>query len=364
MINVASPIIGKEERRLIAEVLDSKILASGKYVAQFEQSFAKYCGAKFGIANANGTTSLHTALLMCGVKPGDKVATTPFSFIATSNSILFCGAKPVFADIDPETFNINPVELEKVLKKEKNVKAVIIVHLYGLPCDMPAILKLKKKYKFKLIEDCAQAHGAEYKGKKVGSFGDASAFSFYATKNMMTGEGGIVLTNDAKADKHARQIINHGRDGHSTFTVLGYNYRLTNLAAAIGIAQLKQLDGWSAKRIANADKYNEAFKSLDFVKTPVIPLNCKHVFHQYTMRVKESERAGFMSYLKDNGVGCGIYYDTVMYGQPYYKKLGFKPGLCPAAEQAAREAVSLPVHPSLSKADVEKIINAVKGYKK
>ncbi|MCL2485438.1 MAG: DegT/DnrJ/EryC1/StrS family aminotransferase [Endomicrobia bacterium] len=364
MINVASPIIGQEERKLINEVLDSKILASGKYVAEFEQSFAKYCGSKFGIANANGTTALHTALLMCGVKAGDKVVTTPFSFIATSNSILFCGAKPIFADIDPETYNINPVELEKILKKEKNVKVVLIVHFYGLPCDMEAILKLKKKYKFKLIEDCAQAHGAEYKGKKIGSFGDASAFSFYATKNMMTGEGGITLTNDAKSDKYGRQVINHGRDGHSTFTVLGYNYRLTNLAAAIGIAQLRQLDGWTAKRIANADKYNEAFKSLDFVKTPVIPLKYKHVFHQYTLRVKASERAKFMQYLKDNGVGCGIYYDTVLYKQPYYKKLGYKSGLCPNAEQAAKETVSLPVHPSISQTDVEKIIKVVQSYKK
>ncbi|MCL2798895.1 MAG: DegT/DnrJ/EryC1/StrS family aminotransferase [Endomicrobia bacterium] len=364
MINIAAPVIGNEERKFINEVLDSKILASGKYVVEFEQSFAKYCGAKFGIANANGTTSLHTALLICGVKPGDKVVTTPFSFIATSNSILFCGAKPVFADIDPETFNIDPVELEKVLKREKNVKAVIIVHLYGLPCDMDAILRLKKKYKFKLIEDSCQAHGAEYKNKRVGSFSDASAFSFYATKNMMTGEGGITLTNNAKADKYARQVINHGRDGHSTFTVLGYNYRLTNLAAAIGIAQMKQLDDWTAKRIANADAYNEAFKSLGFIKTPVVPLNYRHVFHQYTIRVKASERGKFMQYLKDNGVGCGIYYDTVMYKQPYYKKLGYKSGICPNAEQAAKEVVSLPVHPSLYKTDVENIINAVKGYKK
>lgn len=364
MINIASPIIGKKERQLINEVLDSRMLASGRYVTAFEQNFAKYSGAKFGIANANGTTSLHTALLMCGIKPGDKVVTTPFSFIATANSILFCGAKPIFADIDPQTYNINPAELEKILKKEKNVKAVVIVHLYGLVCDMAEILKLKKKYKFKLIEDACQAHGAEFKGKKAGSFADASAFSFYATKNMMTGEGGIVLTNDAKMDKYARQIINHGRDGHSTHTVLGYNYRLTNLAASIGIAQLEQLESWIKKRIANANAFNKAFEGLDFIKTPVIPKNCRHVFHQYTIRVKASEREKFMKYLADKGVGSGIYYPAVMYKQPYYKKLGYKSGLCPEAEKAAKEVVSLPVHPMLSKADVEKIIDAVKGYKK
>ena len=364
MINVAYPVIGKRERQLINEVLDSRMVASGKYVTAFEQSFAKYSGAKFGIANANGTTSLHTALLMCGVKAGDKVVTTPFSFIATANSILFCGAKPIFADIDPETYNINPVELEKILKKEKNVKAVLIVHLYGQTCGMDAILKLKKKYKFKLIEDACQAHGAEFKGKKSGSFGDASAFSFYATKNMMMGEGGITLTNDAKMDKYGRQIINHGRDGHSTHTVLGYNYRLTNIAAAIGIAQLEQLESWTKKRIANASAFNKAFEGLDFIKTPIVPKNQRHVFHQYTVRVKASEREKFMKYLSENGIGNGIYYPSVMYNQPFYRKLGYKKGLCPQAEKASKEVVSLPVHPMLSKADIEKIINTVKGYKK
>ncbi|MDR2192592.1 MAG: DegT/DnrJ/EryC1/StrS family aminotransferase [Endomicrobium sp.] len=363
MINAASPIIGDKEKKLTAEVLSSKMLASGKYVKDFEAAFAAYCGAKFAIANANGTTALHTALLTAGVKAGDKVITTPFSFIATSNSILFCGAKPIFCDIDPETFNIDPVLLEESLKKEKNVKAVIIVHLYGLPCNMDAILKLKKKYKFKLIEDACQAHGAEFKGKKVGSFGDASAFSFYATKNMTTGEGGATLTNDASSEKYARQIINHGRDGHSTFTVLGYNYRMTNIAASIGIVQLEQLEGWIKKRISNADKYNEAFKDLKFLKTPIVPLHTRHVFHQYTVRVKPKERESFMSYLKDNGVGCGVYYDCVLYNQPFYKKLGYKNGLCPQAQQAAKEVVSLPVHPSLSKADIEKVIKTVLSYK-
>ncbi|MDR3256293.1 MAG: DegT/DnrJ/EryC1/StrS family aminotransferase [Endomicrobium sp.] len=364
MITVAYPIIGKKEKQLIKEVLDSRMLASGKYVVQFEQSFAKYSGAKFSIANANGTTALHTALLMCKIKPGDKVITTPFSFIATSNSILFCGAKPIFVDIDPKTFNINPVELEKTLKKERSIKAVLIVHLYGLPCDMDAILKLKKKYKFKLIEDSCQAHGAKFKNRKVGSFGDAAAFSFYATKNMMTAEGGITLTNDVKADKYGRQIINHGRKDHLTHTVLGYNYRLTNLAAAIGIAQLEQLEGWIEKRIENAQKYNEAFKELDFLQTPYVPKNCRHVFHQYTIRVPLSEREKIIKYLAKNGIGSGIYYDTVLYKQPFYKQLGYKAGLCKEAEKAASEVLSLPVHPSLSKADTDKIINVVKGYKR
>ncbi|MDR3111850.1 MAG: DegT/DnrJ/EryC1/StrS family aminotransferase [Elusimicrobiota bacterium] len=364
MISIAQPIIGKKEKQLVKEVLNSKMLASGKYVECFEKSFAKYCGAKFAIASVNGTTALHTALLMNGIKENDKVITTPFSFIATSNSILFCNAKPIFADICPKTFNIDPNSLEKLLEKEKNVKAVVIVHLYGLPCDMSAILKLKKKYKFKLIEDACQAHGAEYKNKKVGTFGDACAFSFYATKNMMMGEGGITLTNDEKSYKYGKQIINHGRDGHSIFTVLGYNYRLTNLAAAIGIAQLEILDINTKKRIANAHKYNEAFKNLEFIESPFVPKDCKHVYHQYTVRIAANKREEFMNYLKSNGISSGIYYDTVLYKQPFYKQLGYADGICLNAQKAAKEVVSIPVHPLLSKSDVEKIIRTVKSYKK
>jgi dTDP-4-amino-4,6-dideoxygalactose transaminase len=364
MIDLACPIIGERERRLVRKVLDSKILASGKYVTLFEQSFAKYSGTKFGLASINGTTALHIALLMCGIKPGDKVATTPFSFIATSNSILFCGASPIFVDIDSKTFNMNPFELEETLKREKNVKAVLIVHLYGSPCDMDAILKLKRKYKFKLIEDSCQAHGAEFRNKRVGSFSDAAAFSFYATKNMTMGEGGIVLTNDAKLDKYGRQLINHGKKDHLTHVVLGYNYRLTNIAAAIGIAQLEQVESWIVKRITNAQKYNEAFKDLSFLQIPYVSKNCRHVFHQYTVRIFSNDRKKFISYLAKNGVRSEIYYSKVLYKQPFYKNLGYEFGLCKEAEKAATEVLSLPVHPSLSKADTDKIIKVVKSYKK
>jgi dTDP-4-amino-4,6-dideoxygalactose transaminase len=364
MIDLACPIIGDREKRLVRKVLDSKILASGKYVTLFEESFAKYSGTKFGIASVNGTTALHVALLMCGIKPGDKVVTTPFSFIATSNSILFCGAKPIFVDIDPKTFNINPSELEETLEREKNVKAVLIVHLYGFPCDIDAILNLKRKYKFKLIEDSCQAHGAEFRNKKVGSFGDAAAFSFYATKNMTMGEGGIVLTNDAKLDEYGRQLINHGKKDYLTHVVLGYNYRLTNIAAAIGIAQLEQVESWIAKRITNAQRYNEAFKNLSFLQVPYVSKNCRHVFHQYTVRIPSTDRKNFITYLAKNGIKSGIYYNTVLYKQLFYKNLGYEFVVCKEAEKAANEVLSLPVHPSLSRADMNKIIKVVKSYRK
>lgn len=364
MINIASPIIGESEKQLIAEVLESKILASGKYVEKFEGLFANYCRTKFAIASSNGTTALHSALLACGVKEGDKVAVTAFSFIATANSILYCRAKPVFVDIDPKTFNMDLDALEQTLKKEKNIKAVILVHLYGLMSDMDKISALRDKYGFKLIEDCAQAHGAQYKNTRAGSVGDASAFSFYATKNLMTGEGGMILTNNSKTDKLLRQITNHGRDGHSSFAVLGYNYRMTNLAAAIGIAQLSSLEERTDKRNENAKKYYENLNGLDFLTLPEVPVDFRHVFHQYTLRVKASLREEFMNHLKDNEIGCGIYYDTVMYKQPVYRKLGYKNGLCPQAEKAAKEVVSIPIHPSLSQKDIDKVIEAIRGFKK
>ena len=180
---------------------------------------------------------------------------------------------------------------------------------------------------------------------------------------MTTGEGGIVLTDDDELAGKCRMLINHGMKKRYHHDVIGYNYRMTNIAAAIGISQLEQLESWTAKRISNADKYNEAFKNLSFLKTPIIPMKTRHAFHQYTVRVKAQERQKFMDYLKSNGVGCGIYYDCVLYKQPYYKKLGYKAGLCPQAEQAAKEVVSLPVHPSLSKADVGKVIKTVLAYK-
>ena len=364
MIPLVKPILGKREKQLVNEVIDSGIIASGKYVEQFEQKFTKLSKAKYGVACSSGTTALHTALLACGIKPGDKVITTPFTFIATANSILYCGAKPIFADIDYKTFDIDTKSVEEILKKEKNIKAVICVHLYGLPCDMGELLRLKKKYKFALIEDACQAHLSKYKNKTVGSIGDAGCFSFYATKNMTTGEGGAVLTNNSKIDKLSRKIINHGRMSHYGHDMLGYNFRLTNVCAAIGIAQCEQIEKWTKQRIANAKKLTDGLKGLAFLETPFVPKGYTHVYHQYTVRIKNGLRDKFMKYLKDNGIGCGIHYPEVIHKQPLYQKLGYKKGICPVAEKAAKEVVSLPVHPSLTSKDIDTIIKVVKGFKK
>lgn len=362
MIPLVHPIFGQNEKKVLSEIIESRMLASGKYVEKFEKISAEMFGVKHAIATSNGTTALHAALLACGIKPGDKVLTTPFSFIATANSILYCGAKPVFADIDPRTFNISPVEAEKALKKDKTIKAVIIVHLYGMPCDMEAFMKLKKKYKFILIEDCAQAHGARFKSKVVGSFGDASAFSFYATKNVTTGEGGLVLTNNPKTDAMTRQLINHGRDGHSNHTVLGYNFRLTNLAAGIGIEQLKSLDDWSNIRRENAAYLTSHLSDLKHIKTPFIPKNVTPVFHQYTIRIRKDLREKLMDHLKGRGIGHGIYYSCAIYQQPLYQKLGYRHGLCPETERAISEVLSLPVHPALKRHELDAVVNAVREF--
>ena len=362
MIPLVHPLLGKEEENAVTAVIRSRMVASGAWVDRFEKATASMAGTKFGIATSNGTTALHAALLACGIKAGDKVLTTPLTFIATANSILYCGAKPVFADIDPATFNLSPQCVEKVLRRERNIKAMIVVHLYGMPADMNALGALARKYKVTLIEDCAQAHGARYNGKVVGSFGSASAFSFYATKNIMTGEGGMVLTDDPDIDSRCRQIVNHGRDGHSTHTILGYNYRLTNIAAAIGLAQLKRLKKWSVTRRKNAAYLTRGLKDLTLLKTPVTPAGCEPVFHQYTLRVESSLRARLIEHLTRKGVGCGIYYPATVYNQPLYRDLGYRPGICPEAEKAAAEVVSLPVHPSLTRKDLDVIISAVRSF--
>ncbi len=363
MIPLVKPIFGETEKKLVNEVIDSGIIASGKYVSEFERKCAEYNASKYAIATSNGTTALHTALLACGIKKGDKVLTTPFSFIATANSILYCDAVPVFADINPETYNLSAEKCEEVLKKDKSIKAVLIVHLYGMPCDMDAFRKLKEKYNLILIEDCAQAHGAKFKGKTVGGYGEVSAFSYYATKNVTTGEGGIILTDSEAINTLSRQIINHGRSEHSVHTILGYNYRLTNLAAAIGIAQLANIEGWNSKRRENARYLNASLKGLSFLRIPAIPEHCEPVFHQYTLAVKADLRQRFMEYLLKNELGCGIYYPMAIYNQPFYQSLGYKKGICPDAEKAALEVLSIPVHPALTKEQLEKIVIVIKGFK-
>ena len=356
MINIAKPIIGEEEIEAVTEVLKSGMIAQGPKVDQFQKEFSKFVETKHSIATSSGTTALHTALLAAGVTPGDEVITTPFTFAATSNSILYSNATPVYADITPETFNLNPEKIEE--KITDKTKAIVPVHLYGQPADMDAINEIAEKHDLKVIEDAAQAHGAVYKGKKIGSIGDLGCFSFYPTKNMTTSEGGMVTTNDDDLAEKSGMIRAHGESKRYEQSLLGYNYRMTDIAASIGLVQLKKIDEFNAKRNENAEYLSEGMEDIPGITTPIVADNVTHVFHQYTIRVSK-DRDKFKEFLTENGIGTGIHYPIVLYKQPFYEKMGIT-GNCPEAEKAASEVISLPVHPSLTVEELDTIIETVK----
>ena len=356
MIPIAKPSISVEEKKAVQEVLDSGMIAQGQKVKELEDSFANYIGTKYAAATNNGTSALHTALLACGIKKGDEIITTPFSFTATANSILYCSAKPVFADIDTDTFNIDPEKIEE--KITFKTKAVLVVHLFGNPCNMDKIKKICNKHDLLLIEDACQAHGAEYKGRKVGYIGDCGVFSFYPTKKMTTGEGGSITTNSTDIDRKCRIIRDHGQDGRDNQVLLGYNYRMTDIQAAIGVEQLKKLEGFIEKRIANAKILNDGLKGVKGIVTPKIQAETRHVFNQYTIRVTREfkiSRDELIQKLKDAGVGAFVYYPKPIYRQKYYQDLGYDETL-KNVENAAKEVLSIPVHSNVSKKDIETII--------
>ena len=360
MINMAKPFIGEEEIQAVVDVMRSGMLASGPVVTEFENAFANYIGVEHGVASTNGTTALHVALLALGINEGDKVLTTPFTFIASSNSILFNRAIPVFVDIDPATYLIDPDKLEQYLEAhyEPSMKAILVVHLFGLPCDMPRIMAIAEKYNLKVIEDCAQSHGSEIDGKKAGSFGDAACFSFYPTKNMTTGEGGITLFKNADDAALGRKYINHGRVDQYLHDVLGFNYRMTSICAAIGIQQLARIDGFNANRRKNAKIYNEMFAEYDAVQTPHEPDGFHHVYHQYTISLNGKSRDELQAFLREQNIGSAVVYPFSMNEQPFYKNVCEFSDLT-LAEKAAKHVLSLPVHPALSEDEVKTVARAV-----
>lgn len=359
MIYLAQPDIGSKEKQAVLDVLDSGILASGPRVREFEQKFADYCNVNYAIAVSSGTTALHAALLGLVIGEGDRVLTTPFSFIATSNSILFCNAEPVFADIDSRTFNLDPNLVEDKLKREK-IKAIILVHLYGLPCDMDALNFLAKKYNVELIEDSAQAVGAGYKSKITGGMSKIGCFSLYATKNLMTGEGGMITTDDDKLAGKIRSIINHGRQGHFEHTMLGFNFRMTDIAAALGIVQLERLPEFMQKRKANVDFYNQHFSKIDWITVPYVPDGYQHVYHQYAVRVPGNIRDELIEYLNQNQIKAAPTYPTIIPEQLFYQQKNY--GNFPVAKKASQEVVCLPVHPGLSQQDLIKVVDVISRF--
>nr|WP_267624553.1 DegT/DnrJ/EryC1/StrS family aminotransferase [Halobium salinum] len=361
MIDIASPEIGQAERDAVDAVLESGMLADGPEVRSFEEEFAAYCGVAHGVATSNGTTALHAALEAVGVGEGDVVVTSPFSFVASANAIRLAGATPVFVDIDPETYNVDPDALEALLAERDDVTAVVPVHLYGLAADMPRIVELAEQYDLKVVEDACQAHGAEIDGRRVGSFGDAACFSFYPTKNMTTGEGGMVVTDDEAVAAAAASYINHGREsgpgGGYEHASLGHNFRMTSIAAAIGRAQLEKLPRFNERRRQNAARLTERLEDAP-VETPVEPEGYTHVYHQYTVRT--DDREALQAALEERGVGSGVYYPKPINRQPAYLDGEFG-GDCPEADRAAEETLSLPVHPALTEEEVEAVADAVRA---
>lgn len=356
MINIAKPLIGEEEKLAVLEVLSSGVLAQGPRVKAFETAFAEMCGVKHAIATTSGTTALHTALLAHGIGPGDEVITSPFTFIASANSVLYVGAKPVFVDINPDTFNINPALIEDAMTSR--TKAIMPVHLFGLCCEMDSIMEIASKHGLIIVEDACQSHGATYKGKKAGAFGTGT-FSLYPTKNITSAEGGMITTNNDALAENCRVIRQHGMRRRYYHDELGFNFRMTDVHAAIGLAQLQKLDTFNKKRQENAKYLSNHLKG---VVTPVVPDGYEHVFHQYTIRVTNGKRDGLINHLQEKGIGCGVYYPVPIHQQTFYMKdLGYHQTL-PEAERAAQEVLSLPVHPALSDDDLETIVNAVNEY--
>lgn len=353
MIPIAKPLIEDEEKQAVLEVLGSGQLAQGQKVAAFEAAFAEFCGVKHAIATSSGTTALQVALLAHGIGEGGEVVTSAFSFVASANAVLVVGAKPVFADIEPDYYTISPEDIRE--KLSPSTRALIVVHLYGQVCDMEEIVQIAEERNLALIEDACQAHGAEHKGKVVGAHGTA-CYSFYPTKNMTTAEGGMITTNHDDIAEKSRMLRNHGSRERYSHEILGYNFRMNEIQAAIGLVQLGKLTGWNETRRENALKLTQGLSDISGITTPEIRPDVKHVFHQYTIRARHRE--SLIESLKADGIGFGIYYPQPIYTQPLYKSLGYKDRL-EYTEQAAREVLSLPVHASLQQEDLDRIIETV-----
>lgn len=352
----ARPIIGEDERAAVDRVMHSGMLAQGPEVAAFEREFSEHFGLdRPCVAVNSGTSGLHLGLLSCGVKAGDEVIVPSFTFAATANSVALTGATPVFADIDPSTFCLDPGSVEAAIT-DRTV-AVMPVHLYGHPADMPALQDLARRRDLRIFEDAAQAHGASLAGTPVGSFGDFAMFSLYPTKNMTSGEGGMVSVATTEIERLMRLYRNQGMERQYQNEVVGLNNRMTDIHAAIGRVQLTKVDGWTKQRQDNA-----AFLSahLEGVIVPTVAEGAGHVFHQYTIRVPE-DRDGFATALREeHQVGSGMFYPV-----PNHRLAPFQADVdLPNTEAAARECLSLPVHPSLTQADLDRIVTAVNALAK
>lgn len=343
----------------VLKTLEATQFILGPNVQKFEEEAAKYLGVGHAVALANGTEALHLAIIACGIGPGDEVITTPFTFIATAEAISYVGARPVFVDIDPKTFNIDPVKVEEhlVTRPSSRVKAVIPVHLYGQAAEMDNIMAIAKKYNLKVIEDCAQSFGADYKGKKTGSFGEFGCFSFFPSKNLgCYGDGGMVTTNDAGLAEKVKVLRNHGSKVRYYHSVIGYNSRLDEIQAAILRVKLKRTDKFNESRNRIARLYSKMFEGSS-VTPPHEDGKGMHVYHQYTVKVKNRDR--IIEALTKEGIASAIYYPVPLHKQEVYKK-DYDGLVLPDAEKVSEDVLSLPIFPELMEEEVKKVAEAVK----
>lgn len=355
MIPAARPEIGEDERAAVDRVLRSGMLAQGPEVAAFESEFAAIVGGRRCIALNSGTSALHLAFLAGGVGPGDEVIVPSFSFAATANAVSLTGATPVFVDIETDYFSIDPAAVEAAITPR--TRAIMPVHLYGHPSDLVALKAIADRHDLQIFEDAAQAHAASVDGIPVGAWGVAGSFSFYPTKNMMSGEGGMITTGSEQLERQARMLRNQGMERRYENEVIGFNMRMTDIHAAIGRVQLAKLAGWTAKRQANAAFLNE---NLTGVVTPPTAPGAVHVYHQYTVRIVDHDRDAFAEELSKRGVGNGVYYPTPIHRLPSF---GLDLDL-PVTERVAGEVLSLPVYPSLTDDELATIVETVNAVAK
>lgn len=353
----------------IVNTLKSDYLTTGPKVTEFEKKVADYVGAKYAVAIANGTAALHAACFAAGIGEGDEVITTPITFAASANCALYCGAKPVFADIEEDSYNISPEEIRN--KITDKTKAIIAVHFTGQPCKMDEIHRIAKENNLIVIEDAAHALGADYKGKKVGSISDMTTFSFHPVKHITTGEGGMIVTNDEKLYERLKLFRTHGitrdekylnkNDGPWYYEQidLGYNYRITDIQCALGISQMDKLDDFVSKRRKLVERYNEAFEHISGVKIPKQIEGCNNSYHLYVIQVED--RLEVFNKLRDAGIGVNVHYIPV-YKHPYYQENGYKDVKCPNAERYYEHCISLPLYPKLSFEQQDYVIEKVKEF--
>ena len=351
------PIRG-EISEAIRQVLEKTAFAGGPFVAQFEKEFALFCDTKFAAGVGSGTDALWLALLALGVGPGDEVITVADTFIATAEAISYCGAKPVFVDVEPVTYNMDPAKLEAAITKK--TKAVIPVHLFGQMADMDPILAIARKHKLFVVEDASQAHGAEYNGKKAGSMGDVGCFSFYPGKNLGAyGEAGAVVTSNPDLDNKVRMLRDHGQDKKYYHGRIGWNARMDGIQGAILSVKLKHLPAWNDARRKNAGFYDDFLKKVGGITIPQKAAYAKHVYHIYAIRVKN--RDALIASLASKDIHCGIHYPIPLHLQEAYKSLGYRKGAFPVAEMAASEFVSLPMYAELTGEQIARVATELKA---